>query len=85
MVTDSNHNSGCIRILVVSHGGYIMEFHNIVNYLSRGEKPVYNNSAKNCSLHVFRVEYEGDPSKDIDNKKIRIECLVNNDNSHLNA
>lgn len=79
----NKQNPDCIRVLVVSHGGYIMEIHNIVNFLSKGEKPAYNNTAKNCSLHVFRLEYDGDVGKELDNKKIRIECIVNNDNSHI--
>lgn len=39
--------------MVVSHGGFIMEFYNLVNKLMHNKPPAYSNSAKNCSIHIF--------------------------------
>jgi hypothetical protein len=49
-----------------------MEFHNVANLVGKGRQPVYNNVAKNCSIHVFRIEYDGEHETDLDNGNIRI-------------
>lgn len=49
-----------------------MEFHNVANLVGKGRQPVYHNVAKNCSIHVFKIEYEGDGDDHIDNRDIRI-------------
>ena len=40
-----------VKILVVTHGGFIMETHNLMNWLSAKKQPVFLNIAKNCSFH----------------------------------
>jgi len=42
-------------ILVVTHGGFIMEFQNLINQLVFKKKPVFNNSAQNCSIYKYNV------------------------------
>lgn len=41
------------RILVVTHGGFIMEFMNVVRSLS-GKAPIMNNNARNTSVYLIR-------------------------------
>lgn len=48
-------NDNATKVMAVSHGGFIMEFHNVANLISKGKQPVYSNVAKNCSIHIFRV------------------------------
>ena len=51
-----------------------MEFLNVVRRLL-GESPVYKNICKNCAVYCFKFQM-------IDGK-LKIECLVDNDDSHL--
>ncbi|XP_051912572.1 uncharacterized protein LOC127594861 [Hippocampus zosterae] len=63
------------EVLVVTHGGFIMEFHNVVNKLTEGKAPEFRNTAKNCSIHSFKVvRAEGG---------LRVSKLLVNDNTHL--
>jgi hypothetical protein len=39
--------------MIVSHGGFIMEFYNLVNKTMFNKAPLYSNAAKNCSIHIF--------------------------------
>lgn len=41
------------KILVVTHGGFIMEFMNVVRSL-RGKAPILNNNARNTAVYVVR-------------------------------
>jgi len=43
------------RILVVTHGGYIMEFYNVMKEIS-GQKVSNSNCAKNCALYIFGAD-----------------------------
>lgn len=43
------------RILVVTHGGYIMEFYNVMKQIN-GQKISNSNCAKNCAVFIFGVE-----------------------------
>lgn len=44
-------NEKDVRILVVTHGGYIMETHNAVEWIRAGREAVFVNNAKNCAFH----------------------------------
>lgn len=44
-----------VRIMGVSHGGFIMEVHNVIDYLQFSKKAEINNVAKNCSIHKIRI------------------------------
>ena len=71
---------------MVCHGGYIMEFHNAVKVItSRGkEKPVFTNSAKNCSIHVFELEYPFNQGiKEYNQDLLKIKCTINNFTKHM--
>lgn len=39
----------------VSHGGFIMEVHNVIEFLQNNKEPDINNVAKNCSIHKIRI------------------------------
>ncbi len=45
------------RILVVTHGGYIMEFYNKMKEIN-GQKINNENNAKNCACYIFGVNQE---------------------------
>lgn len=66
---ESNH-----RVLVVTHGGWIMEFLNVIRKL-KGSPPVFANNTQNTSLTVIKF------------KKARTgffpRVVMNNDVSHL--
>lgn len=48
--------SSSIEILVVSHGGWIMEFLNVYNKLMNpAYKEKYSNNVKNASIHIFTI------------------------------
>jgi len=69
------------KILVVTHGGFIMEFFNALNYRKSKQKPIFLNNTKNCSVNVVRI------SENIGKKKVNgelvYEVTVRNDVSHV--
>jgi broad specificity phosphatase PhoE len=62
------------RVLVVSHGGWIMEFMNVVRSL-RGQPPKHANVSKNTALYVMRVSKQG--------SRFSVQVIKENDISHL--
>lgn len=48
-------HEGFKRILVVTHGGYIMEFYNVMKQIM-GQKVSTSNCAKNCAVYIFGVD-----------------------------
>ena len=62
-------------VLVVTHGGFIGEFLNVVRKLS-GRPAVYNNSAKNTAMYIVKFERN---AKD----GLKAKILLENDNAHL--
>lgn len=76
------------KILVVSHGGFIMELLNVINFLTTKETPSYKNSAQNCSIHVINIFCKNTKGKC--NEKcprnmncIQIDVIRKNDIKHL--
>ena len=87
------------RILMITHGGFIMEFLNVVR--SMKEEPLYfNNDSRNTALYVIKIYCSNCTSKsesDIEsmptsisacvckkeNSKLVFEFLIYNDDSHL--
>ena len=61
--------------MVVTHGGFIGEFFNVVRKLA-GRQAVYNNSAKNTAMYIVKFERN---AKD----GLKSRTLLENDNSHL--
>lgn len=47
--------SGLLNVLVVSHGGFIMELFNYILFTTQSIPPSYNNSIPNCSISRLRV------------------------------
>jgi len=72
------------KILVITHGGFIMEMMNVFRSLNK-EKIVENNKAKNSSITVYSVFCKNCGSKCYQKCKNEIEfkLLLDNDNSHL--
>ena len=70
------------KILAVSHGGFIMEFMNVIRSL-KGSAPLYNNSAKNTSVYIIRFDIKEVKTKTGVNTKLAATVLLENDNSHL--
>ena len=64
-----------IKVLTVTHGGWIGEFLNAVKILE-GRQPVYDNSAKNTAMFIIRFERN---AKD----GLKPKLIMKNDNSHL--
>ena len=76
------------KILVVSHGGFIMELFNAINFWMTKEPPVYKNSSQNCSINVIYVyckNTKGRCSEKCPENMdcIRIDILRRNDIKHL--
>ena len=43
------------KTLVITHGGWIMEMYNVINYCIAGSQPTFNNNAKNCAINVIKM------------------------------
>lgn len=71
-----------LQVFAVAHGGVLMEFHNLVNWLSEKKPPVFRNTAKNCSFHEFLLEYPAD-AKECNLADLKITCLRENIIDHL--
>lgn len=76
------------KILVVSHGGFLMECFNVINFLMNKELPVYKNSSQNCSINVIYIYCKNTKGrcsekcpKNID--CVQIDILKKNDIKHL--
>lgn len=63
-----------VKVLVVSHGGWIMEFLNALRELQHRE-PVQANISKNTALYIFRVTER--------KQRPEVAILMQNDVSHL--
>jgi hypothetical protein len=62
-----------------------MEFMNVVRSL-QSKPPIYNNSAKNTSIHIIHFTKVSQKSKTGDESfKLVPKLLCENDNSHLNS
>ena len=62
------------RILIVSHGGWIMEFINVIREI-KGQAPVYANKSKNTAIYIYRFKKNG--------KRIIPSMVIENDTKHL--
>lgn len=66
--------SANVRVLLVSHGGWIMEFLNVLREL-KGQRAVYANKSQNTAVYVIRVERRGG--------RVLATTVLENDTSHL--
>ena len=62
------------KILVVAHGGFIMEFLNNIREMG-GKPPIHANISKNTALYIIRF--------DIKNGQLSTKITLNNDIQHL--
>lgn len=63
-----------VKVLIVSHGGCIMELNNVIRSFKHLPS-IHANIAKNTALYVFRVSQE--------NGKLSFFEVLSNDTSHL--
>ena len=75
------------KILVISHGGWMMELKNLV--LAMNGKPIMEkNAAKNTSVYVYKVACANCNSICKNNcipQKAKIQLVIDNDDSHITA
>ena len=64
------------KILVVTHGGWIMELFNAINYRVSKIEPVLLNNTMNCSVNILRISASEDNG-------ILYEIVSRNDVAHL--
>jgi len=69
------------KILVVTHGGFIMEFFNSLNYRKSKQKPIFLNNTKNCSLNIIRIYGKDEKAKG--GNEIVYEVIKRNDTTHV--
>ena len=70
-----NNSNPPNSILVVSHGGWIMEFLNVIRETKR-QPPLYQNKSKNTALYMYRIRKKG--------QTFSVTSVIQNDISHLN-
>ena len=70
------------KIMVVTHGGWIMEFFNVINFRKSGQKPIFLNNTSNCSINVVRIS---ESSTTLGKKNITYDIVNRNDVTHLSA
>ena len=68
------HPEATTKVLVVSHGGWIMELINVIREL-KGQAPVYANKSKNTAVYVYRIRKVG--------TKLTPNMILENDVKHL--
>eukprot|EP00347_Sterkiella_histriomuscorum_P004203 403361353 len=75
------------KLLVITHGGFIMEFMNAVRLL-QGKQPIENNSARNTSIYI--IQFKQQIKKQIKSTSAMKQqmqlvptVILENDNSHL--
>lgn len=76
------------KLLVVSHGGFIMELFNVINFLIKKEPPVYANRAQNCSINMLNIYCRNTKGRCCEKCPrntdcIQIDILRKNDIKHL--
>ncbi|CDW81697.1 phosphoglycerate mutase family protein [Stylonychia lemnae] len=70
------------KILVITHGGFIMEFLNAVRVM-QSKSPIFNNNAKNTAIYVIKFKQELKKTSKGTILKVIPQVIVENDNRHL--
>lgn len=84
MSSKISNDKGLPKILVVTHGGYIMEFFNVINSRKSNQKPIFLNNTKNCSINMLQIT--GKITKNTlgkETKDITYKIVLRNEDSHL--
>jgi broad specificity phosphatase PhoE len=55
-LTLENGERRAANVLAVTHGGFIMEFNNVVERIHK-QMEKFDNSAKNCSISEYLITY----------------------------
>jgi hypothetical protein len=75
------------KILVITHGGWMMEFKNAILALN-GKPIVERNISKNTSIYIYRAicaNCKGVCLSGCNPPKAKIQCILENDDSHLQS
>ena len=70
-------NEGFKRVLVVTHGGYIMEMYNVIRSRFQGGDVNNNNNAKNTAIYVFGFSDLGNESDNIYERYTASNLIIN--------
>ncbi|CAG9333523.1 unnamed protein product [Blepharisma stoltei] len=71
---ETNDSPNPQKILIISHGGWIMEFLNAIREL-KGQEAVLANKSHNTALYIIRFSRKGN--------KLTYKMMLENDTSHL--
>jgi broad specificity phosphatase PhoE len=76
------------KYLVVTHGGWIMEMYNAVNFINDKSAPSFANEARNCSIHIVRMFCKNtsefcDKGCKGDGGCMKFKIVKKNDDSHV--
>ena len=75
-----------LNVLVVSHGGFIMELFNYILFTTQAIPPTYNNSIPNCSISKLKVFCKRSSATCIgcpDSSCIQIQVVEKGNRSHI--
>ncbi|KAL4479829.1 hypothetical protein ABPG74_020345 [Tetrahymena malaccensis] len=75
-----------VKLMGVTHGGFIMEVHNVIEFNYQNKEPNINNVAKNCSIHKIQISLSKDSKlnniNQITFKDLEIVCIDRNNDNH---
>lgn len=80
-IISKGRSDGVKKILVVTHGGFIMELFNVIAKKLLDEQPKLQNDTPNCSITILRFSVV----KNVMETKLKLELVKRNDVSHLKA
>lgn len=49
-----------MKVIAVTHRGFIMELMNVVNYLNDQTEPIYKEISGNCSITILKISQENE-------------------------
>lgn len=79
------------KILLVSHGGWIMELLNYIRFKEEGITPVWSNSARNCCVNIIKMKCVAKPDvlekvksvEGVQDSFFKLQIIMENDISHF--
>src|SRR3990167_5039157 len=79
------------RVLIVSHGGWIMELLNYIRFKEQAIEPVWNNSSRNCCVNIISMKLTAKPEnlmackspQEIQESMYKLGIVLENDISHF--
>lgn len=79
------------KILLVSHGGWIMELLNYIRFKEEAITPVWSNSARNCCVNIIKMKCVAKPDvlekvksvEGVQDSFFKLQIMMENDISHF--